>query len=55
MQKYTKIKSIRISKIQDETLRKMKSLNVDVGKFIRDAISENYKKKTLYFKRTCRN
>lgn len=48
MQKYTKIKSIRISKIQDETLRKMKSLNVDVGKFIRDAISEKLQKEKHY-------
>lgn len=44
MQKYTKTKVIRISEIQLKTLQKMKSYNVDVGKFIRDAISEKIKK-----------
>jgi len=39
MKFYTKIKVIRISETQHETLQKMKSYNVDVGKFIRDAIS----------------
>jgi len=46
----TKIKVIRISEMQLQTLQKMKSYNVDVGKFIRDAISEKiqreYKKNT---------
>lgn len=36
----TKTKVIRISEIQHETLIKMKSYNVDVGRFIRDAIRE---------------
>jgi hypothetical protein len=36
----TKTKVIRISETQHKTLQKMKSYNVDVGKFIRDAISE---------------
>lgn len=44
MKKYTKVKVIRISEVQLETLQKMKSYNVDVGKFIRDAISEKIKK-----------
>jgi len=44
MKKYTKIKVIRISEIQHNTLVKMKSYNVDVGKFIRDAISEKIKR-----------
>ena len=35
MKKYTKIKVIRISEQQHETLVKMKSLKVDVGRFIR--------------------
>lgn len=43
MKKYTKTKVIRISEIQLETLQKMKSYNIDVGKFIRDAISEKIK------------
>lgn len=40
MQKYTKTKVIRITDLQHKTLQKMKSLNVDVGNFIRDAIAE---------------
>lgn len=43
MQLYTKVKVIRISESQLKTLKKMKSYNVDVGKFIRDAISEKIK------------
>ena len=31
---------IRISEEQHNTLQKMKSLNIDVGKFIRSAIAE---------------
>lgn len=44
MKKYTKTKVIRISETQLNTLQKMKSYNVDVGKFIRDAIAEKIKK-----------
>jgi hypothetical protein len=44
MQKYPKIKVIRISETQLQTLQKMKSYNVDVGKFIRDAIAEKIKR-----------
>jgi len=40
MQLYTKVKVIRISESQHKTLQKMKSYNVDVGRFIRDAIAE---------------
>jgi post-segregation antitoxin (ccd killing protein) len=40
----TKTKVIRISQTQHETLQKMKSYNVDVAQFIRDAISEKIKK-----------
>jgi len=40
MRKYTKTKTFRISGVQLKTLQKMKSLNVDVGQFIRDAIKE---------------
>jgi len=40
----TKTKVIRITEIQHKTLQKMKSYNVDVGKFIRDAISEKIKR-----------
>jgi hypothetical protein len=44
MKIYTKTKVIRISDVQHKTLVKMKSHNVDVGKFIRDAISEKIKR-----------
>lgn len=44
MKLYTKTKVIRISETQLFTLQKMKSYNVDVGKFIRDAIAEKIKK-----------
>lgn len=40
----TKVKVIRISETQLKTLQKMKSYNVDVGRFIRDAISEKIKR-----------
>ena len=40
---YTKVKVVRISETQHKTLQKMKYYNVDVGKFIRDAISEKIK------------
>jgi len=44
MKKYTKTKVIRISEIQLKTLQKMKSYNIDMGKFIRDVISEKINK-----------
>jgi len=44
MQIYTKTKVIRISQIQLATLQKMKSYKVDVGHFIREAISEKIKR-----------
>lgn len=48
MKKYTKTKVIRISGVQLNTLQKMKSYNVDVGKFIRDAIAEKIKREYKY-------
>tara|TARA_R110000868_G_scaffold158420_1_gene386534 strand:- start:10 stop:192 length:183 start_codon:yes stop_codon:yes gene_type:complete len=44
MKLYTKTKVIRISETQLNTLQKMKSLNIDVGNFIRIAISEKIKR-----------
>jgi len=44
MQLYTKTKVIRISETQLKTLQKMKSYNVDVGNFIRQAIQEKIKR-----------
>ena len=40
MKKYSKIKVLRITETQHETLVKMKSYNVDVSEFIRQAIKE---------------
>lgn len=44
MKQYTKTKVIRISENQLKTLQKMKTYNIDVGNFIREAISEKIKK-----------
>lgn len=44
MKLYTKTKVIRVSESQLNTLQKMKSYNIDVGKFIRDAIAEKIKR-----------
>ncbi len=43
MKLYTKTKVVRISETQLKTLQKMKTYNIDVGKFIRDAIAEKIK------------
>jgi post-segregation antitoxin (ccd killing protein) len=40
----TKTKVIRITETQHQTLQKMKSYNIDVGRFIREAISEKIKR-----------
>lgn len=44
MKLLVKTKVIRISDSQHKTLQKMKTYNVDVGHFIRDAISEKIKR-----------
>lgn len=44
MKLLTKTKVIRISETQLKTLQKMKSYNVDVGNFIREAIQEKIKR-----------
>ena len=38
--KYNKIRTFRTSELQHATLLKMKSYNIDVSRFIRDAIRE---------------
>ena len=43
MKTLTKVKVIRISETQLKTLQKMKSYNIDVGQFIRDAIATKIK------------
>lgn len=44
MKNFPKTKVIRISENQLQTLQKMKSYKVDVGKFIREAIAEKIKR-----------
>lgn len=44
MKTLVKTKVIRITNQQDFTLKKMKSYNIDVCKFIREAISEKIKR-----------
>ena len=40
MMKYTKVKVIKITDIQHETLKKLDSYNINVAQFIRESISE---------------
>lgn len=40
MIKYTKVKVLRITDIQDETLKKLDSYQINVAQFIREAIAE---------------
>jgi hypothetical protein len=42
--KYTKVKVIKITEIQYNTLKKLDSYNINVANFIRQAISEKIKK-----------
>lgn len=46
--KLSKTKTFRLSETQHKTLVKMKSLNVDVGRFIREAIAEKIEKEHDY-------
>ena len=42
--KYSKVKVLKITDVQFETLQKMKLYNVDVAEFIRNAIAEKIKR-----------
>jgi hypothetical protein len=44
MIKYTKVKVLKITEIQDKTLKKLDAYNINVAQFIRDAISEKIKR-----------
>ncbi len=44
MKKYTKVKVIKITEIQHNTLLKMDSYQINVAQFIRDAIAEKIKR-----------
>jgi len=50
MRKYQKTKVIRISETQHNTLVKMKSYNLDVSEFIRQAIKEKIQRDLKYLK-----
>ena len=42
--KYSKVKVIKITEIQHQTLKKLDSYNINVAQFIRDAIAEKIKR-----------
>ena len=44
MIKYTKVKVVKITDVQHETLKKLDSYQINVAQFIRDAISEKIKR-----------
>ena len=48
MIKYTKTKSLKITDIQDSTLKKLDSYGINVAQFMRDAISEKIAKDYQY-------
>ena len=48
MKFYTKTKVIRIAETQHKTLQKMKSYNVDIAEFIRNAIKEKIQREYQY-------
>lgn len=47
MEIYTEIQTFKISKIQKETLLKLKSQKVNISKFIRDAVKEKIEHEKL--------
>jgi post-segregation antitoxin (ccd killing protein) len=44
MEQYTEITTIKLSKVQKQTLGKLRERKVKVSQFIRDAISEKLKR-----------
>jgi post-segregation antitoxin (ccd killing protein) len=40
MKQYTKVKVLKITQVQNDTLKKIDSYGINVAQFIRDAISE---------------
>lgn len=44
MKKYTKVKVIKITTVQYDTLKKLDSYQINVAQFIRDSISEKIKR-----------
>jgi|JI10StandDraft_1071094.scaffolds.fasta_scaffold84049_2 post-segregation antitoxin (ccd killing protein) len=47
MEIYTEIQTFKISKVQKETLNKLKTQKVNISKFIRDAINEKIEREQL--------
>jgi post-segregation antitoxin (ccd killing protein) len=44
MKQYTKVKVLKITQTQHDTLKKIDSYGINVAQFVRDAISEKIKK-----------
>jgi post-segregation antitoxin (ccd killing protein) len=44
MKQYIKVKVIKITESQDQTLKKLRSYKINVSQFIRDAIQEKIKR-----------
>ncbi|MGQ7945027.1 hypothetical protein [Flavobacterium sp. WC2509] len=44
MEQYTEVTTIKLSKIQKQTLVKLKEIKIKVSQFIRDTISEKLKR-----------
>ena len=44
MEQYTEVTTIKLSKIQKQTLGKLRERNIRVSQFIRDAIAEKIKR-----------
>ena len=47
MEIYTEIQTFKISKVQKETLQKLKSNKVNISKFIREAVKEKLDREKL--------
>lgn len=47
MEIYTEIQTFKISKVQKETLQKLKANKKNVSKFIRDAVKEKIERENL--------
>ena len=47
MEIYTEIQTFKISKVQKETLQKLKANKINISKFIRDAVKEKIEREKL--------
>ena len=46
--KYTKVKVLKITDVQHQTLKKLDSYKINVAQFVRDAISEKIQREYKY-------